>query len=56
MFLTETECERTAKRLANIVPAELCRSMHSSPSGGLMIEVLDLNMLFVSLRGGGVHD
>ncbi|GLH28317.1 hypothetical protein WSS15_09670 [Acetobacter pasteurianus] len=52
MFLTETECERTAK----IVPAELCRCMHSSPSGSLMIEVVDVNRLFVSLRGGGVHD
>lgn len=56
MFLTETECERIAKRTADIVLAELRRSTHRSPNGGLMIEVVEVNTLPVSLRGGVSHD
>ncbi|GCD55033.1 hypothetical protein [Acetobacter pasteurianus] len=56
MFLTETECERIAKRTADIVLAELRRSIHRSQSGNLVIEVVDVNTLPASLRGGSVHD
>ncbi|ASC05173.1 MULTISPECIES: hypothetical protein [Acetobacter] len=56
MFLTETECERIAKRTADIVLAELRRDIHRSPNGNLMIEVVEVNTLPVSLRGGVAHD
>lgn len=56
MFLTETECERIAKRTADIVLAELRRDIHRSPNGSLTIEVVEVNTLPASLRGGVAHD
>ncbi|WP_167348729.1 hypothetical protein [Acetobacter oryzifermentans] len=55
MFLTETECERIAKRTADIVLAELRRDIHRSPNGNLVIEMVEVNTLPVSLRGGASH-
>lgn len=52
MFLTEKEMEHIAKRTADIVLAELRRSIHRSPDGNLTIEVVEIDTLPATLRGG----
>lgn len=55
MFLTEKEMEHIAKRTADIVLAELRRSIHRSPNGNLTIEVVEIDTLPATLRGGMAH-
>ncbi|WP_395495841.1 hypothetical protein [Acetobacter sp. KSO5] len=55
MFLTEKEMEHIAKRTADIVLAELRRSIHRSPDGNLTIEVVRIDTLPATLKGGASH-
>ncbi|MBS1014506.1 hypothetical protein [Acetobacter persici] len=55
MFLTEKEMEHIAKRTADIVLAELRRSIHRSPDGHLTIEVVEIDTLPATLKGGAAY-
>ncbi|MFT8463115.1 hypothetical protein [Acetobacter persici] len=55
MFLTEKEMEHIAKRTADIILAELRRSIHRSPDGNLVIEAIHINTLPETLKGGTAY-
>ncbi|WP_197464457.1 hypothetical protein [Acetobacter cerevisiae] len=55
MFLTEKEMEHIAKRTADIVLAELRRSIHCNPDGNLTVEVVEIDTLPATLKGGSSH-
>lgn len=55
-FYTENELRRIARMMAEEICEDMRKNVHRSPNGNLMIEVVDVNTLPPSLRGGMAHD
>ncbi|GCD53020.1 hypothetical protein [Acetobacter pasteurianus] len=55
-FYTENDLRRIARMMAEEMREDLRKNVQRSPNGNLMIEVVEVNTLPVSLRGGVAHD
>ena len=56
MFFTDNELRKIARMMAQELRNELRKDMQRSPNGNLTLEVVDVNTLPASLKGGVAHD
>ena len=54
--MTKEEIREIARAVADELEARLFHRIHRSPNGNLVIEMVEVNTLPVSLRGGMPHD
>ncbi|MGF1275572.1 hypothetical protein [Acetobacter pasteurianus] len=55
-FYTENDLRRIARMMAEEMREDLRKDVQRSPNGSLTIEVVEVNTLPASLRGGMAHD
>ncbi|ARW09927.1 hypothetical protein [Acetobacter ascendens] len=55
-FYTENDLRRIARMMAEEMREDLRKNVQRSPNGNLTIEVVEVNTLPASLRGGVAHD